>query len=227
MKQRCQWADNNPLYQKYHDEEWGVPVHNDQKLFEMLCLEGAQAGLSWITILRKRENYRKAFSHFDAKKIAKYDSDKIEKLLQNEGIVRNRLKVAALITNARCFLEVQKEFGSFDKYIWQFTGCKPIVNHWRSTKELPAMTLESNAMSKDLKQRGFKFVGSTICYAFMQACGLVNDHTQECFLYRMQCDLGHLEAFSVESNIYNSIFFYKLQMKFHGSLVITAYFIKH
>jgi DNA-3-methyladenine glycosylase I len=129
MKQRCQWAGNDPLYQKYHDEEWGVPLHDDQKLFEMLCLEGAQAGLSWIIILRKRENYRKAFSNFDAKKIAQYDSDKVERLLQNEGIVRNKLKVAAFITNAKCFLEVQKEFGSFDKYIWQFTGGKQIINH--------------------------------------------------------------------------------------------------
>ncbi len=185
MVNRCNWAGNDPLYQKYHDEEWGVPVHDDQKLFEMLCLEGAQAGLSWITILRKRENYRKAFSHFDAKKIARYDSDKIEKLLQNEGIVRNKLKIAAFITNAKCFLEVQKEFGSFDKYIWQFTGGKPIVNNWKSLKEIPANTNESDLMSKDLKKRGLKFVGSTICYAFMQACGLVNDHIQKCFLHRM------------------------------------------
>ncbi len=185
MVNRCNWAGNDPLYQKYHNEEWGVPVHDDQKLFEMLCLEGAQAGLSWITILRKRENYRKAFSHFDAKKIARYDSDKIEKLLQNEGIVRNKLKIAAFITNAKCFLEVQKEFGSFDKYIWQFTGGKPIVNNWKSLKEIPANTNESDLMSKDLKKRGLKFVGSTICYAFMQACGLVNDHIQKCFLHRM------------------------------------------
>lgn len=180
---RCAWAGSDPLYQKYHDEEWGVPVHDDQKLFEMLCLEGAQAGLSWITILRKRENYRKAFSHFDAKKIVKYDSKKIEELLQNEGIVRNKLKVAAFITNAKCFLEVQKEYGSFDKYIWQFTGGNPIVNHWKSLKEIPAQTQESDAMSKDLKKRGFKFVGSTICYAFMQAVGMVNDHTADCFRY--------------------------------------------
>lgn len=182
---RCTWAGNDPLYQKYHDEEWGVPVHDDQKLFEMLCLEGAQAGLSWLTILRKRENYSKAFSHFNAKKIAKYNSDKVEKLLQNDGIVRNKLKVAAFITNAKCFLEVQKEFDSFDKYIWQFTGGKPIVNNWKSLKEIPANTNESDLMSKDLKKRGFKFVGSTICYAFMQACGLLNDHIQKCFLHRM------------------------------------------
>jgi len=184
MKQQCAWAGNDPLYQKYHDEEWGVPIHDDQKLFEMLCLEGAQAGLSWITILRKRENYRKAFSHFDAKKIARYGSDKVEKLLQNEGIVRNKLKVAAFITNAKCFLEAQKEFRSFDKYIWQFVNGKPIINNRKSLKEIPAMTNESDAMSKDLKKRGFKFVGSTICYAFMQAIGMVNDHTIECFRYK-------------------------------------------
>ncbi len=183
MKQRCQWAGNDPLYQKYHDEEWGVPLHNDQKLFEMLILEGAQAGLSWITILRKRENYRKAFSNFDAKKIAKYDSKKVEQLLLNEGIIRNRLKIASTIQNAKCFLEVQKEFGSFDKYIWQFTGGKTINNRWRTIKEIPTETKESDAMSKDLKKRGFKFVGSTICYAFMQAVGMVNDHTVDCFRY--------------------------------------------
>ncbi|NJD22727.1 MAG: DNA-3-methyladenine glycosylase I, partial [Melioribacter sp.] len=180
MKQRCAWAGNDPLYQKYHDEEWGVPVHNDQKLFEMLILEGAQAGLSWITILRKRKNYRKAFNNFDAKKIAKYDSKKVKQLLQNEGIIRNRLKIAATIQNAKCFLAVQKEFGSFDKYIWsRFGGIKgkPIVNNRKSLKEIPPMTNESDAMSKDLKKRGFKFVGSTICYAFMQAVGMVNDHT--------------------------------------------------
>lgn len=181
---RCAWASNDPHYTKYHDEEWGRPLHDDQKLFEMLCLEGAQAGLSWITILRKRENYRKAFSNFDAKKIAKYDSEKIKKLLLNPGIVRNKLKIAAFITNAKCFLDTQKEFGSFDKYIWQFTGDKPIINHWSSLKELPAKTMESDLMSKDLKKRGFKFVGSTICYAYMQACGMVNDHTVDCFRYK-------------------------------------------
>ena len=183
MKHRCQWAGNDPLYQKYHDEEWGVPVHNDQKLFEMLILEGAQAGLSWITILRKRENYRKAFSNFDAKKIAKYDSKKVEQLLLNEGIVRNKLKIASTIQNAKLFLELQKEFGSFDKYIWQFTAGKPVKNNWKSLKEIPPKTKESDAMSKDLKKRGFKFVGSTICYAFMQAVGMVNDHTVDCFRY--------------------------------------------
>lgn len=186
MKQRCQWAGNDPLYQKYHDEEWGKPVHDDRRLFEMLILEGAQAGLSWITILRKRENYRMAFNNFDVKKIAKYDSKKVARLLQNEGIIRNRLKINAAIQNAKLFLEVQKEFGSFDKYIWsRFGGMdgKPIKNKWESIKEIPAKTKESDAMSKDLKKRGFKFVGSTICYAFMQAVGMVNDHTVDCFRY--------------------------------------------
>jgi DNA-3-methyladenine glycosylase I len=183
MKQRCQWAGNDPLYQKYHDEEWGVPLHNDQKLFEMLILEGAQAGLSWITILRKRENYRKAFSNFDAKKIAKYDSKKVEELLLNEGIIRNRLKITSTIQNAKLYLELHREFGSFDKYIWQFVDFKPVKNNWKSLKEIPPKTKESDAMSKDLKKRGFKFVGSTICYAFMQAVGMVNDHTVDCFRY--------------------------------------------
>lgn len=183
MKTRCGWSTNDPLYISYHDEEWGVPVHDDRKLFEMLILEGAQAGLSWITILRKRENYRKAFNNFDAKKIIKYDSAKVKSLLANEGIVRNRVKIAATIQNAKCFLEVQKEFGSFDKYIWQFVDGKPLKNNWRSLKEIPAKTSESDAMSKDLKKRGFKFVGSTICYAFMQAVGMVNDHTVDCFRY--------------------------------------------
>jgi len=183
MKTRCGWSTNDPLYIKYHDEEWGVPVHDDRKLFEMLILEGAQAGLSWITILRKRENYRKAFNNFDAKKIAKHDSKKVRQLLQNEGIIRNRLKIAATIQNAKCFLDVQKEFGSFDKYIWQFVNGKPIINKRKSLKEIPAMTKESDVMSKDLKKRGFKFVGSTICYAFMQAVGMVNDHTMDCFLH--------------------------------------------
>jgi DNA-3-methyladenine glycosylase I len=181
MKTRCGWSTNDPLYTEYHDEEWGVPVHDDRKLFEMLILEGAQAGLSWITILRKRENYRKAFNNFDAKKIAKYDSKKVKQLLQNEGIVRNRLKIAAAIQNAKCFLSIQKEFGSFDKYIWQFVGGIPINNRRKSLKEIPPTTDESDIMSKDLKKRGFKFVGSTICYAFMQAVGMVNDHTADCF----------------------------------------------
>lgn len=181
---RCAWTTNDPLYLKYHDEEWGEPVHDDRKLFEMLILEGAQAGLSWITILRKRENYLKAFDNFDTKKIAKYDSKKVAQLLQNEGIIRNKLKINAAIQNAKLFLEVQKEFGSFDKYIWQFAGGKPIKNKWKSIKEVPAKTGESDAMSKDLQKRGFKFVGSTICYAFMQAVGMVNDHTVDCFRYK-------------------------------------------
>ncbi len=185
MKTRCGWSTNDPLYIKYHDEEWGVPVHDDRKLFEMLILEGAQAGLSWITILRKRENYRKAFNNFDARKIAKYDSKKVKQLLQNEGIVRNRLKIAAAIRNAKCFLEIQKEFGSFDRYIWQFVNGKPIINNRKSLKDIPPMTKESDAMSKDLKKRGFKFVGSTICYAFMQAVGMVNDHVENCYRYKI------------------------------------------
>jgi DNA-3-methyladenine glycosylase I len=178
---RCGWSLSDPLYIRYHDEEWGIPVHDDQHLFEMLILEGAQAGLSWITILKKRENYRKAFDRFNAKKIAGYDARKKRELLSNAGIVRNRLKIDATISNARAFLAVQKEFGSFDAYIWQFVGGKPKINRWRSLKEIPPMTPESDAMSKDLKIRGFRFVGSTICYAFMQAVGMVNDHITPCY----------------------------------------------
>ena len=181
MLKRCVWAGNDPLYQKYHDKEWGVPLHDERRLFEMLILEGAQAGLSWITILRKRENYRKAFDNFDAKKIAKYDSKKIENLLKNEGIIRNKLKINAAVTNAKLFLGIQKEFGSFDKYIWQFVNGNPIINHRKTMKDIPATTFESDIMSKDLKRRGFKFVGSTICYAFMQATGMVDDHVTDCF----------------------------------------------
>ncbi len=184
MKQRCEWCGDDPLYVAYHDDEWGVPVHDDRHFFEMLILEGAQAGLSWSTILKKRENYRKAFDKFDAKKIAKYDKAKVAELLADPGIVRNRLKIAATIQNARAFLEVQKEFGSFDRYIWQFVGGKPKKNKWKSLKEIPPKTAESDAMSKDLKKRGFSFVGSTICYAFMQAVGMVNDHVVMCFRYR-------------------------------------------
>jgi len=184
MKHRCAWCGTDPLYLKYHDEEWGVPSHDDRHLFEMINLEGAQAGLSWITILRKRENYRKAFDAFDPKKIITYDAKKVKQLLANEGIVRNRLKIASVITNAEAYLRITKEFGSFDSYIWQFTGGKPIVNRRGSIKDIPATTPESDAMSKDLKKRGFKFVGSTICYAFMQACGLVNDHEISCFRYK-------------------------------------------
>ncbi len=184
MKQRCPWATSDPLYIQYHVHEWGVPVHDDRKLFEMLILEGAQAGLSWVTILKKRENYLRAFDRFDAKKIARYGNDKVRQLLSNEGIVRNRLKIEAAIRNAQAFLAVRNEFGSFDKYIWQFVGGRPKMNRWKSLREIPTKTPESDAMSKDLKQRGFKFVGSTICYAFMQATGMVNDHVQECFRSR-------------------------------------------
>ncbi len=180
---RCTWAGDDELYQQYHDQEWGVPSYDDQHLFEMLILEGAQAGLSWITILRKRENYRQAFDGFDAQKIARYSTKKIEKLLQNPGIVRNKLKVNAAVINANAFLQVRDEFGSFSDYIWQFVGGKPKINRWKNMADVPAMTIESDAMSKDLKKRGFKFVGSTICYAFMQAVGMVNDHTSDCFCY--------------------------------------------
>ena len=170
-----------PLYIQYHDKEWGVPVHDDGKLFEMLILEGAQAGLSWITILRKRENYRKAFDDFDAKKIARYDRRKVKSLLNNEGIVRNRLKIAATIGNAKAFLKIQKEFRSFDAYVWKFVGGKIRRNTPKSLEDVPAKTAESDAMSIDLKKRGFSFVGSTICYAFMQAVGMVDDHAINCF----------------------------------------------
>jgi DNA-3-methyladenine glycosylase I len=180
---RCSWCTNDQLYIDYHDNEWGKPLHDDRKLFEMLILEGAQAGLSWMTILRKRENYRKAFDHFDPKKIARYDRRKVRTLLKNEGIVRNRLKIESAIANAKAFLAVQKEFGSFDRYIWQFVGGKQKRNAWNSVHEIPARTAESDAMSKDLKKRGFTFVGSTICYAFMQAVGMVNDHTVDCWRY--------------------------------------------
>jgi DNA-3-methyladenine glycosylase I len=180
-KQRCAWPGSDSLYQNYHDTEWGVPLHDDQRLFEFLILEGAQAGLSWITILRKRENYRAAFDDFDAKRIARYDAYKIESLLQDAGIVRNRMKIEAAVVNAQRFLDVQDEFGSFDKFIWQFVADKPIQNKWRSQNLVPACTPESDAMSKELKRRGFKFVGSTICYAHMQATGMVNDHTTDCF----------------------------------------------
>ncbi len=165
---------------EYHDREWGVPVHDDRRLFEFLILEGAQAGLSWETILNKRENYRRAFDRFNVKKIVAYDRKKVRQLMANAGIVRNRLKIASTISNAKAFLEVQKEFGTFDRYIWQFVGGRPRVNRWKSSERLPAGTPESDAMSKDLKRRGFRFVGSTVCYAFMQATGMVNDHARDC-----------------------------------------------
>lgn len=183
-KTRCGWCGDDPLYRTYHDREWGVPLHDDKALFEFLILEGAQAGLSWITILKKRENYRAAFDGFDATRIARYDANKIESLLQDAGIVRNRLKVAAAVTNAQKFLEVQAEFGSFDAFIWQFVDGKPKQNRRRSLAEIPASTPESDAMSKELKRRGFKFVGSTICYAHMQATGMVNDHTTDCYRHK-------------------------------------------
>lgn len=181
-KIRCAWAEGSDLERDYHDQEWGRAVHDDQVLFEFLILEGAQAGLSWSTILKKRESYRQAFDQFDAKKIARYKEKKIESLLNNPGIVRNKLKVRSAVLNAQVFLEIQKEFGSFDQYIWSFVGNSPIQNSWKKLEEIPAKTPESDAMSKDLKKRGFKFVGSTICYAFMQAVGMVNDHTTDCFL---------------------------------------------
>jgi DNA-3-methyladenine glycosylase I len=179
---RCSWP-SNPLSILYHDREWGVPQHDDRALFEFLILEGAQAGLSWDTILKKRENYRAAFDNFEAQKIARYSAKKIQRLLSDEGIIRNRLKIASAIQNAKAFLALQKEFGSFDRYVWQFVGGKPLVNKRRLGKRIPASTPESDAMSKDLKKRGFNFVGSTICYAFMQATGMVNDHAVECFRY--------------------------------------------
>ena len=181
MKTRCGWADSDPLYVEYHDKEWGVPVHDDRKLFEMLLLEGAQAGLSWITILRKRENYRTAFGEFDPKKISIFDRKKVKSLLANDGIVRNRLKVEAAIKNAKAFLTIQKEFGTFDSYIWRFVDEKPKENSWKSLSNVPALTAESTTMSNDLRRRGFNFVGPTICYAFMQATGMVNDHIVACF----------------------------------------------
>ncbi|HSW97385.1 MAG TPA: DNA-3-methyladenine glycosylase I [Candidatus Saccharimonadales bacterium] len=183
IKKRCAWAESDPMNRTYHDEEWGIPVHVDKKLFEMLLLEGAQAGLSWTTILKKRENYKKAFDSFNAEKIAKYDSAKTASLLLDSGIIRNKLKIAATKQNAKAFLSIQKEFGSFDKYIWQFVGNKPIKNSFKTLKDYPTKTKEAEAMSKDLLHRGFKFVGPTICYAFMQAVGMVNDHQVTCFRY--------------------------------------------
>lgn len=181
---RCDWCLSTELYQQYHDQEWGVPVHDDRLLFEFLILEGAQAGLSWETILNKREHYRKAFDGFDPHRVAAYSQEKVESLLENPGIIRNRLKVNAAVTNARQFLEVQQAFGSFDRYIWSFVEGRTIVNRWQALADIPASTPESAAMSKDLKRRGFKFVGETICYAYMQAVGMVNDHLVDCFRYK-------------------------------------------
>ncbi len=181
---RCGWPGNDALMIAYHDTEWGVPLHDDRKHYEFLVLDAAQAGLSWRTVLHKRENYRRAFDGFDPVKVARYGARDVRRLLQNAGIIRNRLKIESAITNARQFLAVQEQFGSFDEYIWQFVGGKPIVHRWRTLQQLPARSAESDAMSKDLKQRGFKFVGSTICYAYMQAAGLVNDHITTCFRHR-------------------------------------------
>jgi DNA-3-methyladenine glycosylase I len=180
---RCAWANHSPFQAAYHDHEWGVPLHDDQKLFEFLILEGAQAGLSWEIVLRKRANYRIAFDHFDPARVARYDDDDVARLLANPGIIRNRLKITAAINNARHFLEVQQAFGSFDQYFWQFVGGRPIQNAFAALAQIPPRTKESDAMSKDLRKRGFKFVGSTICYALMQATGMVNDHTTDCFRY--------------------------------------------
>jgi DNA-3-methyladenine glycosylase I len=181
---RCTWCLREDIYVRYHDEEWGVPEHDDQKLFAKLILDGAQAGLSWITILKKRDHYYRAFDHFDAEKMARYSEKKIARLLADPGIVRNRLKVNAAVTNARAYLELREELGSFDKFLWQFTGGKTRRNAWKHLKQVPARTPESDAMSRALQQRGFKFVGSTICYAFMQAVGMVNDHLVDCHRYR-------------------------------------------
>ncbi len=183
-KTRCGWCKNDPLYMAYHDTEWGIPVYDDDKLFEFLILETFQAGLSWITILRKRENFRNAFDHFDYKKIANYSEAKYEELLLDAGIIRNKLKIKATISNAVAFMEVQKEFGSFSNYIWRFTDGKPIKNKWKTLSELPATTELSDIVSKDLKKRGFKFVGSTVIYAHMQATGMINDHVADCFRYQ-------------------------------------------
>ena len=178
---RCNWSEGDELDIQYHDTEWGVPVHDDRVLFEFLTLEGAQAGLSWRTVLHKRKNYQAAFAHFDPHKVVQFDQAKVESLMQNNGIVRNRLKIESTISNARALLDIQQEFGKFDAYIWDFVGGEPLVNHWRNLSEVPTATPQSDTMSKSLKKRGFRFVGTTICYAYMQACGLVNDHLTECF----------------------------------------------
>ncbi|WP_071394108.1 DNA-3-methyladenine glycosylase I [Bacillus tuaregi] len=180
---RCAWVTKEPLYIQYHDEEWGVPKYDDQQLFEKLCLEGAQAGLSWWTILQKRENYRKAFDYFDAKKIVQYSDEKLASLREDKGIVRNKLKIQSVVTNAKAFLKIQEEYGSFSDYIWSFVNHQPIVNHWKTMDEVPTTNEVSDRMSKQLKKDGFKFVGSTICYSYMQAVGMYNDHTLDCFCH--------------------------------------------
>ncbi len=182
-KMRCEWCGNDPVYIKYHDEEWGIPVHDDRRLFEMLILEGAQAGLSWITILKRREGYRKAFDNFDVDKVALYDDAKREKLRSNPEIIRNRLKIKSAVNNAQVFMDIQKEFGSFDTYLWGFTDNKPVKHHFRDLSELPANDELSDIISNDLKKRGMSFVGTTIIYAYLQAVGVVNDHTRNCFMY--------------------------------------------
>jgi len=183
-KVRCVWVNDDPIYHDYHDREWGLPVTDDRLLFEFLILEGMQAGLSWLTILKKRDNFRACFNNFDARKIAKYDQRKINKLLADPDIIRNTLKIKAAITNAKTFLQIKQEWGGFADYIWHFVDGKPVQNHWKNSKQVPATSTMSDEMSKDLKKRGFKFVGSTICYAFMQAVGMVNDHTTNCFRYK-------------------------------------------
>ena len=189
-KRRCAWGQSDPLYTRYHDTEWGVPCHEDRRLFEFLLLEGAQAGLSWITILKKRRNYRAAFDSFDPDSVSRYGPEKTQALLSNAGIVRNRLKIESAIQNARAFIAVQEAFGSFDAYIWRFCGGRPIANHWQMAGEIPSRTIESTAMAKDLAKRGFKFVGPTICYAFMQAVGMVNDHTTDCYRFEQISEMG-------------------------------------
>jgi len=184
VKQRCEWAQGDTLQVEYHDKEWGVPVHNDTKLFEFVILEGVQAGLSWSTVLKKRSAYISAYDGFDARMIARYGPKKVKALLSNPGIIRNRMKIKAAVTNAEAFLEVRRQFGSFDAYIWHFVGGNPIINTWKKLADIPVFTQESEAMSRDMKKRGFSFVGSTICYAFMQAVGMVNDHIMDCFRYK-------------------------------------------
>ena len=187
---RCAWCTADPVYQTYHDGEWGVPAHDDRRLFEMLVLEGAQAGLNWLTILKKREGYRRAFDNFDVEKVARYGPKQVHRLLNDSGIVRNRLKVESAVRNARAFLDVQSEFGSFDTFVWRFVDSTPMQNAWTSLSQIPARTEESDAMSQELKKRGFNFIGSTICYAFMQSVGLVNDHVTDCFRYKEVTQLG-------------------------------------
>jgi DNA-3-methyladenine glycosylase I len=199
MKSRCQWCGSDSVYVAYHDDEWGVPVHDDQRLFEMLVLEGAQAGLSWLTILKKRDSYRKAFHAFDYEQIAAYTQRDMKRLLANSGIVRNRLKIESIIKNARGALDIREEFGTLDSFLWRYVDGVPKQNAWKSMAKLPAQTEESNAMSKDLKRRGFKFVGSTICYSFMQAVGMVNDHTTDCFRYREILMAAQQNKFSIRA----------------------------